>query len=99
MGDWMPFFAGGVVMDEVTASHWGVSPASPTPMTWTQQGPRVGWTVGVGVEKHLGPAWNVRAEYMRDYLAKQTYQWVSNVLYSYTSINTDVIRVGLTRRF
>jgi opacity protein-like surface antigen len=100
MGGWLPYAAAGVVFDDVFASHFGISPASlTTPMTWSQKSVRVGWTVGVGVDKQLANGWAFRAEYLRDYLGKQTYQWVQDQLFSYTSINIDTLRVGVIKRF
>ena len=99
MGKWMPFFAGGAVFDEVYASHYGISPYTTQPMIWSQEHMRLGWTIGVGVDAHLNNGWTFRAEYMRDYLGKDTNQWVQDTLYSYNSINVDVIRVGLVKHF
>jgi opacity protein-like surface antigen len=99
LGQWMPYFGAGAVFDEIYASHYGISPATIQPMVWSQEHMRLGWTVGVGVETHLSQGWNFRAEYLRDYFGKDTNQWVQDVLFSYNSINVDVIRVGLVKHF
>lgn len=99
MGGWLPYASAGAVFDDVTASHWGVSPTSPTPMLWTQSGVRVGYSLGVGVDKQMPGGWMIRGEYARDYLGRQTYQWVQDLLYSYTSVNIDTVRVGVFKRF
>ena len=41
----------------------------------------------------------LRGEYSRDYLGKYTNQWVQDQLYSYESINIDVVRFGIAKRF
>jgi hypothetical protein len=41
----------------------------------------------------------IRAEYARDYLGQVTNEWVQDILYSYTSINIDTVRVGVLKRF
>ena len=97
---WLPYFTAGGVFDQVYAAHWGVSPTSGgVAQLFQERNMRVGWTVGVGVDRDLGQGWSMRGEYMRDYLGKYTNQWVQNQLYSYTSINNDVFRVGIVKRF
>ena len=97
---WLPYFAAGAVFDDVYAAHWGVSPTSGgAAQLFQQKNMRVGWTAGFGVDRDLGAGWSVRGEYMRDYLSRYTNQWVQDQLYSYTSFNVDVFRVGLSRRF
>ncbi len=98
-GGWLPYASVGAVFDDVTASHWGVSPTSTTPQLWTQSGVRVGYSLGVGVDKQMPGNWMIRAEYARDYLGQVTNQWVQDILYSYTSINIDTVRVGVLKRF
>jgi opacity protein-like surface antigen len=100
MGAWLPYASAGAVFDDVYAAHFGVSPTPPNdPMLWSQKGVRVGYSLGLGVDAKLADGWMFRAEFLRDYLGKQTYQWVQDQLFSYTSINIDTLRVGVIRRF
>jgi len=97
---WLPYFAAGAVVDNVYAAHWGVSPTSGgAAQLFNDRTMRVGWTAGVGVDRDLGDGWTMRGEYMRDYLGRYTDQWVTDQLYSYTSFNIDVFRVGVMKRF
>lgn len=97
---WLPYFVGGAVLDDVYAAHWGVSPTSGgVAQLFTATNMRVGWSIGVGVDKDLGEGWRLRGEYSRDYLGKYTNQWVQDQLFSYESFNIDVFRVGVSKRF
>lgn len=99
MMGWLPYVAAGGVFDQVYAAHWGANLATGVAELFEDHTMRIGWTVGVGVDRDLGEGWKLRGEYMRDYLGKYTSQWVPNQLYSYTSFNIDVLRVGVIKRF
>jgi opacity protein-like surface antigen len=98
-GGWLPYVIGGLVIADVDARHVGFVTPTET-FTWREVDYRVGYTLGVGIEKQFAQGlWFVRTEYIYDHWGAKRYDWVPNQRYSDIAVRIDTLRLTAVRRF
>ncbi len=85
LGNFLPYITGGLAVGDIKTSIAGVGSARET---------RAGWTIGGGLEAHLGGPWSAKVEYLYVDLGRG-----ASIAGSDASLHANVVRAGLNYHF